>query len=58
MERQRVHFHIDGREVSYKPTAFRRWVVDLVVLWYKRFWGYGSFLTFCNAVEIDYASHS
>lgn len=28
------------------------------VLWYNRFWGYGSFLTFCNAVEIDYASHS
>ena len=46
--------------VSYKPTAFRRWVVDLVVLFcgITVFGGYGSFLTFCNAVEIDYASHS
>ena len=41
MARQRVHFHIDGREVSYKPTAFRRWVVHLVVLFcgITVFWG-------------------
>ena len=32
MARQGVHFHIDGRDVSYTHTAFRRWVVDLVVL--------------------------
>lgn len=32
MARQMVRFHIDGRDVSYKPTFFRRWVVDLVVL--------------------------
>ena len=37
-----------------------RQMVHLVVLFcgITVFGGYGSFLTFCNAVEIDYASHS